>query len=114
MLVMAGGPPPAPLPGLAPADLPADWSPNPADERATHYLDGVAARVRGRGLTVSTVLDRHPSAAAGIIEYAKTHPDCLVALATHGRGGLTRMLLGSTSDKVIRGAHGPVLVFRPA
>ena len=34
-------------------------------------------------------------------------------MATHGRGGLKRTLLGSTADKVIRSAHTPVLVRRP-
>jgi nucleotide-binding universal stress UspA family protein len=37
----------------------------------------------------------------------------LVVMATHGRGGLKRTLLGSTADKVIRSAHTPVLVRRP-
>ena len=37
----------------------------------------------------------------------------LVVMATHGRGGLRRTLLGSTADKVIRSAHTPVLVRRP-
>jgi nucleotide-binding universal stress UspA family protein len=37
----------------------------------------------------------------------------LVALETHGRRGLTRLILGSVADKVIRGAGVPVLVHRP-
>ena len=37
----------------------------------------------------------------------------MVVMATHGRGGLQRALLGSTTDKVIRGVHVPVLVRRP-
>lgn len=36
-----------------------------------------------------------------------------MALATHGRGGLARLLLGSVADKVIRGASAPVLIYRP-
>lgn len=42
-------------------------------------------------------------------------PGCdFIALATHGRGGPRRMLLGSVADKVIRGASIPVFVYRPA
>jgi len=36
-----------------------------------------------------------------------------VVMATHGRGGLKRALLGSTADKVIRSAAIPTLVQRP-
>ncbi len=36
-----------------------------------------------------------------------------IALATHGWGGLRRMLLGSVTDKVIRGSSLPVLAYRP-
>jgi starvation-inducible DNA-binding protein len=37
----------------------------------------------------------------------------LIALATHGRGGLRRLLVGSVADKVLRGSTTPVLVYRP-
>ena len=37
----------------------------------------------------------------------------LIALATHGRGGLKRLVLGSVADKVLRGADTAVLVYRP-
>jgi nucleotide-binding universal stress UspA family protein len=42
------------------------------------------------------------------------HPVDLVAMATHGRSGVARMLLGSVADKVTRGAGVPVLLRRPA
>ena len=37
----------------------------------------------------------------------------LIALSTHGRGGLSRVMQGSVADKVVRGATVPVLVHRP-
>lgn len=37
----------------------------------------------------------------------------LIAVGTHGRTGLRRMLLGSVADQVVRAAHCPVLVARP-
>ena len=37
----------------------------------------------------------------------------LVAVATHGRGGVRRLVLGSVADKVVLGAGVPVLVVRP-
>jgi nucleotide-binding universal stress UspA family protein len=54
------------------------------------------------------------SEAAEIIEYAKAHEVDLIALATHGRSGLKRLVLGSVADKLIRGSPVPVLVVRPS
>ena len=47
-----------------------------------------------------------------ILDNAKPPID-MIAIETHGRGGLTRMLLGSVADKVIRGSTLPILVHRP-
>ncbi len=46
-------------------------------------------------------------------QQAKTCHADLVALATHGRGGLQRLLLGSVADKVLRAAGVPLLVHHP-
>jgi nucleotide-binding universal stress UspA family protein len=43
----------------------------------------------------------------------KGAPVDLIALETHGHRGLRRLIVGSVADKVIRGAHVPVLVHRP-
>jgi nucleotide-binding universal stress UspA family protein len=53
------------------------------------------------------------SAAEGILETARVQGADLIILATRGRGGLGRTLLGSVADKVIRGAAVPVLAVRP-
>jgi hypothetical protein len=37
-----------------------------------------------------------------------------MVVATHGMGGLKRLVLGSVADKMVRGAQVPVLVVRPA
>ena len=36
----------------------------------------------------------------------------LVVMATHGRGGVARMVMGSVADKVVRGAHCPVMTLK--
>jgi len=51
-------------------------------------------------------------AAAAIIEAAAAENQTLIAMATHGRSGLDRFLLGSVAEKVIRGASNPTLVVR--
>jgi nucleotide-binding universal stress UspA family protein len=79
---------------------------------AQSYLAEIAERLRAESLRVETNVAIGPSAAA-ILDYAHAHRVDLIALATHGRGGLQRWLLGSVADKVVRGASVPVLVYRP-
>jgi nucleotide-binding universal stress UspA family protein len=76
------------------------------------YLETIAAQLRGQGLKVETrvVVEEQPGVA--ILDSAKTPID-LIAIGTHGRGGLSRLLLGSVADKVIRGAKVPILVHKP-
>ena len=51
--------------------------------------------------------------AAGVVGYAKEHGVSLIALSTHGRSGLRRMLRGSVAEDILRHAHGPVLCLPP-
>ena len=82
-----------------------------AEARA--YLEGVADRLRAQSLRVQTRVIVNTQPAVAILERSLESPDGVIALATHGRGGLTRALLGSVADKVVRGATIPVLVCRP-
>ncbi len=81
---------------------------------AQAYLEKIAGRLREQGMAVQTRIVVAPHAAPAILEEAQTQHCDFIALATHGRSGLRRMLLGSIADKVIRGASTPVLVYRPA
>ena len=47
-----------------------------------------------------------------IVDFAETHEIDLICLGTHGRGGLSRMLLGSVAEKVVQHAPCPTLVVR--
>ena len=47
-----------------------------------------------------------------IIETAAANKGTLVAMATHGRSGINRWLLGSVAEKVLRGATNPLLLVR--
>jgi nucleotide-binding universal stress UspA family protein len=48
-----------------------------------------------------------------IVRYAGTHDVDLIVLGTHGRSGLSHMLLGSVAEKVVRKAPCAVLTVRP-
>jgi nucleotide-binding universal stress UspA family protein len=80
---------------------------------AQRKLDRVADRLRERGLSVSARLIDAANAAVGLLELLEDGRYDLIAMTTHGRGGVRRLLLGSVADKVIRGAAKPVLVVRP-
>ena len=47
-----------------------------------------------------------------ITTYAQENGADLIVLHSHGRTGLTRMLIGSVAERVVRLAHCPVLVLR--
>jgi nucleotide-binding universal stress UspA family protein len=81
------------------------------DARA--YLEGVAKRLRAQSLRVQIRVIVNIQPAVAILEQSLEAPNAVIALATHGHGGLTRALVGSVADKVVRGATIPVLVFRP-
>ena len=75
------------------------------------YLTRIASQCPP-GTTVHTVTDMSVSRAI-VDEVTRTSAGAL-AMATHGRGGLKRMVLGSVADEVIRQTHTPVLVYRPS
>jgi nucleotide-binding universal stress UspA family protein len=81
-------------------------------EAAQKYLDGVAERLRARGYAVQIAVALAPPSTA-ILEHAHTNNVDAIAMSTHGRSGVRRLLLGSVADKVIRGAGTPLLIHHP-
>jgi nucleotide-binding universal stress UspA family protein len=79
-------------------------------KRAKAYLEEVARR---SGPEVESKAIEHGAAAEGVIEGARELGGDLLVISTHGHGGLTRVVLGSVADKVVRGTALPVLVVRP-
>jgi nucleotide-binding universal stress UspA family protein len=64
------------------------------------------------GTTVRAITDM--SVPRGILDAAEDAACGGIAIATHGRGGFKRLVLGSVADEVLRHAHQPVLVYRPS
>jgi nucleotide-binding universal stress UspA family protein len=81
--------------------------------QAQDYLDDVVERLHVQGLHATGVAVVGWSAIDSILDMARPEQVALVVLATHGRGGLRRLALGSVADKLVRGADVPVLVYRP-
>jgi nucleotide-binding universal stress UspA family protein len=82
-------------------------------ETAEQWLDTVRDRIPPEAGPVDCQVIEHESAAGGIIMEARRGGVDLVALATHGRGGLRRLLFGSVAERVVQDCPVPVLVFRP-
>ena len=80
---------------------------------AQRRLDEIADRLRGRGLCVSARVVVAPNAATELLETLAVRKYDLLAMTTHGAGGIRHLLNGSVADKVIRSAGKPVLVLRP-
>jgi nucleotide-binding universal stress UspA family protein len=78
------------------------------------YLESVAESPPLRGFDVQTQVVAHEQPATAILEAAAAGAADLLVMATQGRGGLKRMLLGSVADKVVRAASIPILVYRPS
>lgn len=83
-------------------------------DAAFGYLNGVAADLRSTGAVVTVRVEVHEQCAQGILDTADEHHVDLIALSTHGLGGLSRLVHGSVADKVIRGATTAVLVHHPS
>lgn len=81
---------------------------------AAEYLDTRAAWLRADGIEVAVAVVSDSSPARAIVETAEREAVDLIAIATHGAGGLRRLVLGSVTDKVLRASQRPLLVFRPA
>ncbi|HEX9370885.1 MAG TPA: universal stress protein [Roseiflexaceae bacterium] len=80
---------------------------------AERYLAAQAALLRRAGVDVEAEVAVDLPAEA-IVENAARGDCALIAMATHGYGGLSRWALGSIADKVVQAAPAPVLLVRAA
>jgi nucleotide-binding universal stress UspA family protein len=78
---------------------------------STTYLRGIATTFPDAKVTCTVEKGR---AEDTIIEKSEADAAMLIAMATHGRSGLNRFLLGSVAEKVLRGSANPLLLIRAA
>ena len=79
---------------------------------AKEYLDRAARPYRIRGLKIRTLV-LEGNAGETIVNYARTSGVSLIALTTHGSGGLKHTGLGQTAQFVLRESVLPVLIIKP-
>jgi nucleotide-binding universal stress UspA family protein len=87
--------------------------PGALTERGERYLDRVTQEFTRRMAVARGRLLQQGEPAQAILQVAGRDPATGIALATHGRSGISRMLHGSVADELIRSASGPVLAFHP-
>jgi len=83
----------------------------PSDPPAAGYLQRIARHCAGDGVEVTTAVREGP-AIREILRYAEEVRAGLVALATHGRTGLDRALMGSVAEEILRKSTCPLLLRR--
>jgi nucleotide-binding universal stress UspA family protein len=86
----------------------------PVDEAAEAELglERVAAELAADGVAVGTQV-RRGDPAEEIVAEARQRDADLIVMATHGRAGLGRAVIGSVAERVLAHAPVPVLVLRP-
>jgi nucleotide-binding universal stress UspA family protein len=97
-------------PGML-TDTPAVYAAHVA-ERTKKYLDVVAATSKGLGVPCDTISLEHEHPYQGIIETAQKKGCDLIIMASHGRSGMSAVVLGSQTVKVLTHSKIPVLVYR--
>ncbi len=80
---------------------------------AQAYLFRIAGRLRRNGVPVTTDIVIGENVANAIGDFAGRERADLIAIATHGRGGLARMLRGSVAGAVMHSARMSMLVLKP-
>jgi len=81
-------------------------------EAGEEAVRAVAERARAEGVEATTTV-AHGFPSADLLEYVEDSGIDLVAMGTHGRTGLDRVLLGSTTERVVSRSPVPVLAVHP-
>jgi nucleotide-binding universal stress UspA family protein len=79
---------------------------------AEDYLAGVTGRLKQQGLANVETSVWYGPAAAAIVDAARARKADLIVMTTHGRGGLSRLIVGSVAESVLRGTTTPILLLR--
>jgi nucleotide-binding universal stress UspA family protein len=97
-------------PGML-TDTPAAYAEH-VTERTKKYLDVVSQAAKAAGVTCAILSIEHEHPYQGIIETARNRGCDLIVMASHGRGGMSAVVLGSQTLKVLTHSKVPVLVYR--
>lgn len=80
-------------------------------EAAAAYLERAREWLAGRGVAAEVAV-REGAIAENLLDLADENDAFAIAMATHGRGGLGRLLFGSVAERVLQQATQPILLVR--
>lgn len=92
--------------------FPVDAYEEGASAQAKRILEKVDAQAKAAGLTCDVRHVRDQMPAEGIIGAAEEIGADLIVMASHGRRGLKRLILGSQANSVVTHSHVPILICR--
>ncbi len=81
-------------------------------QAAQKILDKVVSQAKEKGVDAQTAVVKSDDIAQGLMDKAQSYKADVIIMASHGRKGLKRMLLGSETLAVLTHAKTPVLVLR--
>jgi nucleotide-binding universal stress UspA family protein len=81
-------------------------------EHSQTIVDAVAKSGTAKGVIVKAITSKSDLVSDAIIAAAKKHKCDLIVMASHGRNGVKRLLLGSETQLVLTHSTIPVLVLR--
>jgi len=90
---------------------PGDWD-NAMKKQAANHLGIVEKRAKAKNVAIEKVTVLNDEPYSGIIATAKKKKCDVIVMASHGRGGISALLLGSVTMKVLAHSKVPVLVCR--
>lgn len=82
-------------------------------DASRRYLTAAASRLSAKGIKVKTESIEANRPAEAILDYARQQGKDLIVMATHGRTGFKKLMLGSVAFAVLNGSPVPVLLIRP-
>ncbi len=83
-----------------------------ADRNAKIYLRKIESNLAHKGISVRTIVEFGGNPAQEIIQLAERTRSAAIAMSTHGRSGVDRLVFGSAAEKVLRAGTTPLLLVR--
>jgi len=96
-----------PLSATEVSKIETQWS-----DTAQKVVDAVAKAAKAKGVNTKALVVKSDVVSDAVIAAAKKHKADLIVMASHGRRGIKRLLLGSETQQVLTHASIPVLVLR--
>lgn len=75
-------------------------------------VDAIGKIAKAAGVPFASVVTKTPAAYEGIIDAAKKQKCDVIFMASHGRRGLSKLIMGSVTQQVLTHAKLPVVVYR--